>query len=222
MPTLQTESLSLAIRALDIAHVEFELANFRSAFCGAISRVEIFDDPLEGGGFLGVKDGDTFIINDNVGSGSGVGAPATATASDAAPSGYEVVFQPIHQVGLVAMGLWLIDFADLEGLARARDPGDFRQVLEKVALYKLDDPEPLTPDEVALCAPASIEAELDDILNVVAEGRSAEIGPLVQRLEGQGVNPVTLLIMAMRHFRVLYALASAQGGTATAMASTSS
>jgi kynurenine formamidase len=39
--------------------------------------------------------------------------------SDAAPSGYEVVFQPIHQVGLVAMGLWLIDFADFEGLSRA-------------------------------------------------------------------------------------------------------
>ena len=119
------------------------------------------------------------------------------------------------EAALRKAGLEQVDraaFEALEGLARALDPGDFRQVLEKVALYKLDDPEPLTPDEVALCAPASIEAELDDILNVVAEGRSAEIGPLVQRLEGQGVNPVTLLIMAMRHFRVLYALASAQGG----------
>ena len=100
----------------------------------------------------------------------------------------------------------------LEGLARQLEPGDFRQVLEKVSLYKLDDPAPLTAEEVTACAPASIEAELDDILHVVAEGRSAEIGPLVQRLEGQGVAPVTLLIMAMRHFRVLYALASAPGG----------
>lgn len=100
----------------------------------------------------------------------------------------------------------------LEALARALEPGDFRQVLEKVALYKLDDPQPLTAEEVAACAPASVEAELDDVLNVVAEGRTGEIGPLVQRLEGQGVAPVTLLIMAMRHFRVLYALASAQGG----------
>ncbi|KAA8609371.1 DNA polymerase III subunit delta [Salipiger aestuarii] len=105
----------------------------------------------------------------------------------------------------------------LEALARALEPGDFRQVLEKVSLYKLDDPAPLTPDEVLACAPASIEAELDDILHVVAEGRSAEIGPLMQRLSGQGVNPVTLLIMAMRHFRVLYTLASAQGGPQTAV-----
>ncbi|EAU44988.1 DNA polymerase III subunit delta [Salipiger bermudensis] len=126
------------------------------------------------------------------------------------PPGRDEIEAALRKAGLEQVDRAAFDA--LEGLARALDPGDFRQVLEKVALYKLDDPEPLTPDEVALCAPASIEAELDDILNVVAEGRSAEIGPLVQRLEGQGVNPVTLLIMAMRHFRVLYALASAQGG----------
>ena len=100
----------------------------------------------------------------------------------------------------------------LESLARALEPGDFRQVLEKVALYKLDDPLPLTAREVAACAPASIEAELDDILNVVADGRTRDIGPLVQRLAAQGVAPVTLLIMAMRHFRILYTLAAAPGG----------
>ncbi|WP_353473299.1 DNA polymerase III subunit delta [Salipiger sp. H15] len=119
------------------------------------------------------------------------------------------------EAALAKAGLTQVDraaFDALEHLARALEPGDFRQVLEKLALYKLDDPAPLTPAEVALCAPASIEAELDDILNVVAEGRSPEIGPLMQRLSGQGVAPVTLLIMAMRHFRVLYALASAQGG----------
>lgn len=49
----------------------------------------------------------------------GVAVLGSDGGSDAAPSGYEVPFQPIHQVGLVAMGLWLVDFADLEGLAAA-------------------------------------------------------------------------------------------------------
>jgi kynurenine formamidase len=49
----------------------------------------------------------------------GVAVLGSDSGSDAAPSGYEVVFEPIHQVGLVAMGLWLIDFADLDPAAAA-------------------------------------------------------------------------------------------------------
>jgi kynurenine formamidase len=49
----------------------------------------------------------------------GVAVLGSDGGSDAAPSGYEVVFQPIHQVGLVAMGLWLVDFADLDPVAAA-------------------------------------------------------------------------------------------------------
>ncbi|MGB5871571.1 MAG: DNA polymerase III subunit delta, partial [Albidovulum sp.] len=44
------------------------------------------------------------------------------------------------------------------------------------------------------------------------------IGPLMRRLEGQGVNPVTLCIGAMRHFRTLHAAASAPGGAAEGIA----
>ncbi|WP_299936869.1 DNA polymerase III subunit delta [uncultured Pelagimonas sp.] len=102
----------------------------------------------------------------------------------------------------------------LEELARGLTPGDFRQVLEKIALYKLDDATPLTPQEVELNAPASIEAEIDQIFHVLAEGRTPEIDPVMRRLTAQGVNPVTLLIMGMRHFRTLYALAAAPGGPA--------
>lgn len=38
-------------------------------------------------------------------------------AQDASPSGYEVMSLPIHLVGIVAMGLWLIDNCQLEDLA---------------------------------------------------------------------------------------------------------
>jgi DNA polymerase-3 subunit delta len=102
----------------------------------------------------------------------------------------------------------------LEHLARDLTPGDFRQTLEKIALYKFGDEAPLTPDEVTLNAPASIEAQMDEIFHVLAEGRTGDIAPVMQRLTAQGVAPVTLLIMGMRHFRTLFAIASAPGGPA--------
>ncbi len=39
--------------------------------------------------------------------------------NEVSPSGYKLVMRPIHQVGIVAMGLWLIDNANLEDLAAA-------------------------------------------------------------------------------------------------------
>ncbi len=44
---------------------------------------------------------------------------------------------------------------DLNTLARALDPGDFRQTLEKIALFKYGDPSPLRPADVAAMAPAT-------------------------------------------------------------------
>jgi DNA polymerase-3 subunit delta len=111
----------------------------------------------------------------------------------------------LHDIGRDAM-------ADLTSLARALDPGDFRQTLEKTALYKYGDPSPLTPADVAAMAPATIEAEVDDLVDTVAEARAAAIGPLVRRLEGQGVQPVTICIGALRHFRILHAAATDPAG----------
>ncbi|QFS84461.1 DNA polymerase III subunit delta [Roseivivax sp. THAF40] len=106
----------------------------------------------------------------------------------------------------------------LHALARTLDPGDFRQTVEKVALYKIGDEAPLTAEEVALMAPTSTEADVDDILHVVAEGQVDQIGPVMQRLGAQGTNPVTLVIMATRHFRALHAAASDPGGAAAGIA----
>ena len=107
---------------------------------------------------------------------------------------------------------------DLTGLSRVLDLGDFRQTIEKIALYKLSDPAPLTSEDVIACAPGSTEADMDDVLNVVAEARSGEIGPLMRRLKAQGVQPVGLCINATRHFRTLYAAASDPGGAAAGIA----
>ncbi len=99
----------------------------------------------------------------------------------------------------------------LNDLARSLDPGDFRQTVEKVSLYKLNDSTPLTVEDVINCAPTSTEAALDDVLNIVAEARLGEIGPILRKLESQGVNAVSLCIGATRHFRALYTAAGPAG-----------
>ena len=107
---------------------------------------------------------------------------------------------------------------DLLALSRALDPGDFRQTVEKIGLYKYGDDTALTPTEIALLAPATIEAEVDELIDCVAEGRARDFGLLMRRIEGQGTLPVTLCIAALRHFRALHAGASDPGGPGAGMA----
>ncbi len=102
----------------------------------------------------------------------------------------------------------------ISDLAVDLSPGDFAQTVEKLSLYKRGDSSELTVEDIEACAPRSTEAALDDVLNVVAEGRAGEIGPLIRRLQAQGTNGVALCIGATRHFRTLYACAADPGGTA--------
>jgi len=103
-------------------------------------------------------------------------------------------------------------FDSILALSRSLDPGDFRQTLEKIRLYKFNDTSPLTVPEVLLCAPGSMEAGQDQLLNVVADGRDDLIAPLLSRLYSQGVTPVGLCITATRHFRTLFAIGSDPSG----------
>ncbi|MEL6958805.1 MAG: DNA polymerase III subunit delta [Pseudomonadota bacterium] len=113
----------------------------------------------------------------------------------------------LKSIGRDAMDLFI-------ALSRDMAPGDFRQTLEKVALYKLDDPSEVSAEDIEACAPVSNEAALDDVLNVVADLKVNEIGPVLSRLYAQGTTPVSLCIAAMRHFRQLHLVASDPGGPA--------
>lgn len=132
------------------------------------------------------------------------------------PPSREEVEDILHRAGL--RHIPPAAMTDLLALARSLDPGDFRQTVEKIALYKWQDETPLTPAEIAACAPATQEAGVDEVLDIVAEGRAQELGPLMRRIEAQGIAPVTLAIMALRHFRALHAAASDPGGPGAGIA----
>lgn len=102
-------------------------------------------------------------------------------------------------------------------LSRELTPGDFRQTIEKVGLYKLGDETPLTEAEVALSAPSSNEAAVDKIIDIVADGQPDAIGPMLARLTAQGVAPVTICIFTLRHFSALHAAASDPSGPSAAL-----
>lgn len=130
------------------------------------------------------------------------------------PPGRNEVLAMLTAAGLPAPPPALMD--ELMALARMLEPGDLRQTVEKLALYKLGDPAPLSPDDIAACAPASVEAALDEALHLVAEGQAAALAPVLRRLEAQGVSATALAIGAGRHFRLLHAAAADPGGRALA------
>lgn len=131
------------------------------------------------------------------------------------PPSREEIEETLRKAGLAAIDREAM--TDLLSLARALDPGDFRQTVEKIALYKHGDSTPLTPAEIAALAPATVEAEVDELVAVVADRKVQAIGPLLRRLEGQGTQPVTLCISTLRHFRALHMAVSEPGGAASAI-----
>jgi DNA polymerase-3 subunit delta len=97
-------------------------------------------------------------------------------------------------------------------LAQTLQPGDFRQTIEKLGLYKRGDTSPLTIADLTANAPQSADVDVNDVIAVVAAGEAQQIGPALRELYAQGVTPVSLCIGAMRHFRQLHQVASDPGG----------
>ena len=106
---------------------------------------------------------------------------------------------------------------DLIALGRSLDPGDFQQTCEKLSLYKYKDESVITSTDINLCAPVTVDAALDEAIHIIADARSDEVGPMLSRLFGQGMNPTTLCIAVMRHFRNLHSAASHPSGPDVAL-----
>lgn len=109
---------------------------------------------------------------------------------------------------------------ELLTLSRGLDPGDFRQTLEKIALYKFGDATDLTVAEVAALAPGTVDADVLDVVAAAVDGNAVELGLLMRRIEAQGVQAVTLCIQTLRYMRALHAATCDPGGVAAGMART--
>lgn len=103
-------------------------------------------------------------------------------------------------------------------IALQLEPGDFKQTVEKLALYKLGDETSLTYQDISTSIPSSNEAQIDEVLAVVLSGNHSKISQIVNRLRSQGVLPVTLIIVAARHFKILFSIASNPKGPSTGAA----
>ncbi|MCH1466909.1 MAG: DNA polymerase III subunit delta, partial [Rhodobacteraceae bacterium] len=109
-------------------------------------------------------------------------------------------------------------FTQLAAIASELQPGDFKQSVEKLALYKLKDETPVTYQDIINCTPASNEAVIDQVLNAVLTGNDFEVSQIVGRLRSQGILPVTLIIAATRHFKAVFSIISNPGGVSAGAA----
>ncbi len=105
----------------------------------------------------------------------------------------------------------------LHSLSKELEPGDFRNTLEKIYLYKLNDKSPLSPQDISECSPISAEASLEDIIYAVSVGAANKINHILNRLEAQGVQPVTLCLSLQRHFKLLLTLKNYEGSPTEAI-----
>ena len=103
-------------------------------------------------------------------------------------------------------------FAQLLIVASQLQPGDFKQTVDKLALYKLNDEKSVTYQDIINCAPISNEADIDEVLNVILAGNEFKVSQILGRLSSQGTLPVTLIIAATRHFKALFSIISNPGG----------
>lgn len=97
-------------------------------------------------------------------------------------------------------------------LAQTLTPGDFRGLVERLSLHQIGAEGPLAAAAVIALAPQGGEAEVDDLLAAVTEGRRDRVAPLLARLAAEGVGPVAVAIQALRHMRALLAVASDPNG----------
>jgi DNA polymerase-3 subunit delta len=101
---------------------------------------------------------------------------------------------------------------DLAAVASQIDRGALTQLIEKIAVFALDNDESLDQEALAPLLPLAADSDLDRLVAAVAEGRSEAVGPLIGRLATAGIGAAGMLIAAGRHFRQLLGLAVARDG----------
>ncbi|MFK7941719.1 MAG: DNA polymerase III subunit delta [Paracoccaceae bacterium] len=102
--------------------------------------------------------------------------------------------------------------------AQSMDHGSAQQMLDMVAVFGLDQTQPLEAESVGKLVPAGLGGDTDAFVSVVAGGSPERIGPLLRRLSAEGAAPVTVLIRLQQHFRQLLQAGTAAGGSSAGLA----
>ena len=101
---------------------------------------------------------------------------------------------------------------DLVAIAGEHETAELQNLVAKLALYKFGDKSPLSSQEVAICAPATGELALEEVLNAVAYRKFADIGPAMRKLSRKDRRPARMCSLARMLFRnVLLAASHPQG-----------
>jgi len=97
-------------------------------------------------------------------------------------------------------------------LGRSLNAIEFSQTLLKISLFKQEHTSPLSFTDVKKCAPFTLESSVQDAIDIVADGKSSLVGPVLAKLESQGINLIRLCTAMTQHFRKLYLASSDPSG----------
>ena len=130
------------------------------------------------------------------------------------PASREEIERALTRAGLLDLPPALLP--DVTALGRTLDPGDFRQTLEKIALFAGEDQASLTAADLQALAPAAAEPEIEAAINLAAEGAVTALSQQLVQIQ-RTANATGFCIQAHRHFRTLHLAASDPGGPEAAL-----
>lgn len=104
----------------------------------------------------------------------------------------------------------------IQAFGEASGAGAMRELVERLALYRLGDGGVIEAGDVASCAGGVGAADLDGVIDAVILGRSGELGARLRRLESQSQGAARIaMVLSFRIRQLHYVLASGGAPDAT-------
>ncbi|MGM0585169.1 MAG: DNA polymerase III subunit delta [Pseudomonadota bacterium] len=100
----------------------------------------------------------------------------------------------------------------LAGFAEGADPAEVRAVARTLGLYALDSERPLNAADVEALLPASLEGEVDAVVEATAARKADAALAAFARIAAQGAGAAGVALALGRHFRRLHLLCTASDG----------
>lgn len=106
----------------------------------------------------------------------------------------------------------------IQAFGESSGAGAMRELIERLALYRLGDGGVIEAADVALCAGGAGATDLDGAIDAVVLGRSGELGARLRRLEAQGVSAPRIAMVLSFRIKQLHNIISSGGAADAAIA----